>query len=458
MGTRVVLHDPETGRVKPRSASISPRNIRRVGDRQYQITNWRPEPAEVGEPISLWIIRDKGWLTIAIEQSVECTLEDITLYSTAPGWTIRESQSDRITYRGLKLTPGEKPEGATRPRLRAAHADGIHSMNAKRGPIIEDCLFEHLGDDAIAIRGSWGVVLQDTDDSAASERIEVGLPHGLRYAPGDRIQIYRKSDGTSYERLVVDAVDSDIPVQVMRDTISDHYKSYRYATSYQLAQSILLDEPVQLAVGDLIQDPQKGGAGFVVRNNTIRDTRARGMVLKASDGTVEGNTIEHTWLSGILVIAEFHVFLEAGFVRGLNIAGNTLAETNIGRPQPQKAMHSGAISISRPNVWQSRVGHADITIENNRFIDIPGSQIQVNAAEDVVIRDNTFIRPHHDLVGFGGETGLDPQSLITVDYADRVLVENNSIVDPGPHLKTSIHTTDNAMNVDVPDNDRPNPE
>ena len=79
----------------------------------------------------------------------------------------------------------------------------------------------------------------------------------------------------------------------------------------------------------------------------------------------------------------------------------------------------------------------------------PGSQIQINAAENVVIRDNTFIRPHHDLVDFGGETGLDPRSLITVDYADRVLVENNAVVEPGPHLKTPVDTTDNALNVDA---------
>ncbi len=457
VGNRVVLHDPETGLVKPRSSSIGVRDIRRVADRRYQISNWRPEPVEVGDLISLWIVKGQGWLTVLIDQSAECTLEDVTFHSTPPGWTVRESKSDRITYRRLRLTPGEKPEGATRPRLRASHADGIHSLDAKRGPVIEDCLFEHLGDDAIAIRGSWGVVLQDTDDSADSERIEIGLPHGLRYASGDRLQIYRKSDGTTHERRVIDAADSGIPVQAMRETISDHYKSYRFAKSYQIAQSIRLDRPIQLSVGDLMQDPQKGGAGYVIRNNTIRDTRARGIILKASDGIVEGNTIEHASLSGILVIAEFYSFLEAGFVHGLRIVDNTLSETNIGRDQPHKAMHGGAISISRPNEWQSQVGHSDITIENNRFMDIPGAQVQVNAAVDVVIRGNTFIRPHHGLVDFGGQTGLDPQSLITVDYADRVLIENNSVVDPGPYLKTPIQTTDNTMNIDVPGHHLPNP-
>ncbi|MEO0966477.1 MAG: hypothetical protein AAFY08_15340 [Planctomycetota bacterium] len=438
---RVIPHDGQTLRVKRGEGGLGGNRYEKIGDRHYRFTNWHAiGPVEVGDVISFWL-PVSGHYTIDIRDSVECMLEDVTIHSTAPGWTIRDANSDRITYRRVTITPGPKPERAIRQRVRAAHADGIHSTDARRGPIVEGCVLEHLGDDGVAIRGSWGVILQPVEGAAT---VELGLPKGLTYAPGDRLHVYRKADGTRHERTVVAVDRSPIPVPRMHEIVSGHFARYRWFRSYRDAYIVTLDTPITLGVCDLTTNPAVGGAGFVVRDNRVFDTRARGIIVKASGGVIEDNHVEHASLSGILAIAEFDAFLEASFADGLDIVGNHIEHTNIGRPQRSRTIHGGAISITKPEAWRSAVGHQRVVIRDNTIVEVPAIQVQLNATTGAEVIGNRFVRPLHGLVEYGTDVGLNPRALISLDHAHDIIVRDNQVVDPGPDFEANLHTTDNT--------------
>jgi hypothetical protein len=55
---------------------------------------------------------------------------------------------------------------------------------------------------------------------------------------------------------------------------------------------ITLDAPLAADFDYLASNPAATGSGYILRGNTIANHRARGMLLKADHGLVEGNTID----------------------------------------------------------------------------------------------------------------------------------------------------------------------
>ena len=147
------------------------------------------------------------------------------------------------------------------------------------------------------------------------------------------------------------------------------------------AFQVTLDRDVNLPTGSLICSTRRVGNGFLVRDCDFGFNRSRGILIKASNGQVVGNTLTGNWMHAILVAPEYW-WLEAGSSCDVSIRGNIIKDCRADRDRG-----SGP---GRPRRCRSGRRHRDITIAENTVIDSPMPIIEITSTVNASITRNTF--------------------------------------------------------------------
>jgi hypothetical protein len=82
---------------------------------------------------------------------------------------------------------------------------------------------------------------------------------------------------------------------------------------------------VDLPMGSAICSTSRTGNGFVVRGCDFGFNRSRGILVKASDGVIEGNTLVGNVMAAIMVAPEWW-WLESGSSNNMRIINNTIRD------------------------------------------------------------------------------------------------------------------------------------
>ena len=86
-----------------------------------------------------------------------------------------------------------------------------------------------------------------------------------------------------------------------------------------------LDRDVDLPRGSVIAPTRAMGNGFVIDRCTFGFNRSRGILIKASHGTITNCTLQGSYVVGILVSPEWW-WLESGSSSDLVITGNSILD------------------------------------------------------------------------------------------------------------------------------------
>ena len=443
---RAMVHDPNTRHRKKNSRDFVSIGVETLSVDTYRIFTGQDKTGHGWEAEDYVSLTNPGTsYSCFINESTRFRLVDVTLYSCARQWSVYEKFSSECLYRNVVMKPGPRPLLASVERLRSTHSDGIHSKYAAVGPLIENCYFEGLGDDAVAIHGGFGVVLGDT----SGDVIEVGVQDNF-LRPGDRIRFYTDS-GEIVHRKVISASPKEQDAGQMQSLIHKHYPNLKFVRLYQHAYTIRLDSVTKVSEGNLIANLDRNGKGFAVRNNEVRIGRARGFLIKASDGVIEGNKISHLALPGIILAAEVNDFIEADVVSNVVVRDNIIESVNEGNLSPDRQIQAGGLVVLFFGKY--RVRHRNIRIENNRLINIPGVNMQISNATDVHIDRNLFINSHQRESVAGQDAGVDNSALVWIDHADGVTFGDgknaNFYRNSGKYADKSnlIRSTDNTQNI-----------
>lgn len=289
-------------------------------------------------------------------------------------------------------------------RLLTTNADGIHGQQNRSGPVIEDCYFEGMADDAINFYAPPNVLLEVLEP----RRWRVSA--ATLILPGDRLQVIEPATGRV--RGEVKAVEV-VPARG--------------------AFTITLDRPVPDAragadhrSADTLYNLDACGAGFQIRRNRMAGNRRYGCLLRAGRGVVEDNTFEDTTGAGVVLTNEPDwpegplpwdiVIRRNRFIRGGTCAGYADSP-------------GGAMLVVRA----SRLGHGlgdpgglqNIRIENNDFIDPAGAAVFVGGATGVIVSSNRIS---------AAETAsrLRPGPALLVERSSGVALSDNRLQDPRP--------------------------
>lgn len=342
-----------------------------------------------------------GGMTVTLEGTEGLNFSNVTLFGGPCFGFLESGGGGGNAFTNVSIRFPAPPPGALHPPLLSTSADGFHSSGARRGPRIEGALFEGMDDDGIAVHGGFMLVTDAAPFSQGGGGRVWATVHGA-LAPGDRVLFYDKGfapvpapPGPSFAPTfyVVLAVEPAARNYTPPCNASTTMPSQKLPAPIQVV-TLGGGPPLPAALGFdfVLSNADAVGAGYVLRGNTIRNHRARGMLLKAPDGLVEGNAITNSSLGGIIITPELY-WEEAGFSRNVTVRGNTVTLTSSGSQSYGgialgAVAPGGALAVKAP-------GHAGVVIENNTLVDCGYAPIWLNAGGNVTLRGNRLVAPFH---------------------------------------------------------------
>jgi hypothetical protein len=365
------------------------------------------------------VCRGAGNTMLKDEHCTRCTFEDLTFYwgGVFGFFDIGDATANRFIHD--TITYGPMPPGATNLPLLSQSADGLHSPDASIGPDIEKCLFEGNCDDGFAVHGYYERVLRSNGTA-----LTTAAPGQTQFTVGGPIRIQQDRTGF-YADAIVTAIR---PNTVSRGQDADH------------VYDLTLDQKLSVPDGAMATNPNRCGQGYKIIGNTIRNNRARGMLLKADNGLVEYNVVDGSTIAGIVVSPEAPS--EAGYSHHVALIGNAVRHTGYATTGAWNG-YAGAITI----YGNGSIGNQDISVKNNTFESVYGPNLEVRYAKGVVIDGNRFLHTHQVACDNGKGPGIDPGAVVWIGDSSDVAVSNNWARDVGPFETSLLAVAPSATHV-----------
>ena len=181
-----------------------------------------------------------------------------------------------------------------------------------------------MGDDCINIYGDYHLI---TDSAERVLRVLSKQGGGINITAGDKVELL-SYDGRRLPDAQVANIEPDAEVTEAEQQflavqgLDARTKEYlMHAKTFR----ITLDREVDLPMGSAICATSRTGNGFVVRGCDFGFNRSRGILIKASDGVVEGNTLVGNVMTAIMVAPEWW-WLESGSSNNVRIINNTVRD------------------------------------------------------------------------------------------------------------------------------------
>ncbi|MFC1582600.1 right-handed parallel beta-helix repeat-containing protein [Planctomycetota bacterium] len=363
----------------------------------------RPMNIKVG---SLTVLRHRvyGRNAISFSNCRNVRVENVTIY-TAPGMGITGQNTENISIRELTV----KPRPGTR-RIMSTAADATH-FNGCYGKItVEDSWFEGMGDDAVNIHGMYHII----------EKIEGKTV--ITRVRNDWIKPPRAGDTLEFtHRATLLPFASDTVKSV---TIDHKTRRHHIIFDHALPDSIEAGQ----ALGNVSWAPKT-----IIRGCTVKNNRARGMLIQTRGGLIENNRYEGCTGAALHITCDLDYWLESIATRDITIRGNTFENCNYGA-----AMMNGVIMVFAhvPGGLFSPAGaHRGLIIEDNIIRDSDNSGMCIISADDVIIRNNTIDRVGKNPTRTSGKAAIYLENAANVRiYGNKVTpaAEGNPDVLSGP--------------------------
>jgi len=318
--------------------------------------------------------------------SVNCKnlrVEGFTLYSSPDNFAFHEVGNERSLYLNC-VVDRRAPESdyAKRgvKRLRSATADAFHCKDDPIGPQIVGCKARYQGDDCVNIAGQYCIV-----SKSENNELRVLTMGDKRLLPAGKFIQILSFDGQCPPDAKILSVEpdgacSDEEVAFLK-TLSLWPGFYRSkGTAFRNALKVKVDRVLALQRGSMVISSSACGNGFLIKDCQFSDVRSRGLLIKASCGVIEGNTVANCWASALQVSPEYG-WAEGGCSSDLKIENNTFSN---GKGCP---VWIGGFSGARTSLPAN--SHKNILIRGNT-IKTGSCAIEVSGCSGLSIDGNTI--------------------------------------------------------------------
>lgn len=322
---------------------------------------------------------------IIMENSSGLVLENMTLYS-GPTFAFFEKDCNGSKYIGCKVDRRPLETDLVKRevrRMRSNNADGFHSKNAQMGPSYRNCIARYNGDDGFAISGLYHVVTE-TNGNLLTVVGKVGRKPNIQM--GDLVELV-SYDGT---RLPDATVKSMKVGRALNDAEKKFLSTQKFLKESKKTKDapnvyiIEVDQKVDLPMGSVIASANRLGNGFEIVDCIAGPNRSRGIIAKASNGTIANNQLIGNWGMAIKCSPE-HQWLEAGSGKNLIITNNVIKEC-----------HDVGIAVYAKGgngETGSSGAHTNINISNNKISGSLNPAIGVTSTTGLILMDNSIESP-----------------------------------------------------------------
>lgn len=319
----IQVYDAKTLELKNPMRCLDNVKIARTGERTYRITGGKNRTGDVGD-YCVWSISDAGGLRDALNLSrcAGCLVENVTVYSTPKGCGFNETDCTATTYRNCRLVRCPAGDDTCKRGFRRLRSGNHDALNARRdyvGPTIDGCRFEYHCDDCVNISGFYAVVSR-----VEGNRLRI-LPYSgiLRIDVGDSCQVLG-ADGSVFGDIRVTAIaDGGDTTEEEHRQVEAWNFTHGIGDGLKKAWWLTLDQKPVFSAGSCIISNRRSGNGFRIVRSHFGSTRARGLLIKASDGIIASNVIEKAVGTGLAIYPEFK-WLEGGCSRNVDIMDNEI--------------------------------------------------------------------------------------------------------------------------------------
>ncbi|MDR3709317.1 MAG: right-handed parallel beta-helix repeat-containing protein [Capsulimonadaceae bacterium] len=330
----------------------------------------------------------------------QTTLARVHVYASS-GFAISELGGEGgNVYRDCVV--GRKPGT---DRLLAGNRDAFHSYRMRKGPTIENCDFSYTGDDMIAIHGFFDVVESQPEPT----KLVMAAPFGHDFEVGTTLRFYdfqtTQPQGEAVIRSMIKLEGADVAARIQQVPIAMHDKHFAArgfpADSAELFE-VTFDRPVQTTPLSIASSGDYCGNGAIIRGNHLHDNNSRGVIVKANDVLIEGNTMDRLACSAVAIFPE-SFWLEGSFANRMRITKNTITDCGeISYNDRYMEPALGAIQVSdlfgkhlfNPPTFNGYALNSQITIESNRIVRPAVFAIFLANVNGAVIANNIIEQPH----------------------------------------------------------------
>ena len=294
-------------------------------------------------------------------------LQDITVESS-PGESCAIYPRCRdFTFKrfAIRLPAGSK-------RIYASNADGIHITGLGGKLVVEDCIFENLGDDAMNVHTTGGVVTGVEGDvlhCTLGDRLgKVGLPLEPDWARGgDEVAVYQ--GGTFVKKGSLRVV------------------------SYEVGRIEFADATCNVLPGDMIAN-MAFCPDTVVRRCRIHGTRARGILFQTNKVLLENCTFSDISHQAVQITSDMTRWSEMCPCEEVVIRNNVFHHNGLSCKNSRSAGIAVGIGHGGDcyDYTESNGVHGNITITENCFYGLKDAAVFADRVCGITISDNKFAR------------------------------------------------------------------
>ena len=368
-------------------------SVQRTGPRKVRILM----PKLTATPGNILVFgashRDVPGFTIS--DSANVSLRGISIYHCG-GMGVIAQRSRDLELERVRVTPA--PDSG---RIVSVTADATHFVNCTGHIEMRDCLFENQKDDATNIHGIYARVARKIGPS----EMEVQLVHSQQFGfdfiePDIKLELVHGASLVTFGEVAIKSV----------ERINAEY-------THVVTQVPLPDE---LQPGDAVARTDANTAEVVIRGCTIRNNRARGILLGSRGKILVENNLFHTPGAAILMEGDARFWFEQAGVRELTIRKNRFENCNFG-VWGHACIEVGA-GITKDFRAASRYNRK-VTVEDNDFLSFKQGGIVLAYSVDGL----TFRRNHLE------QTTAYPAPKIAPELFD-ITCCDNVVIAPGQTL------------------------
>jgi len=276
-------------------------------------------------------------------------------------------------------------------RMRSNNADGFHSKSAQIGPSYKNCIVRYNGDDGFAISGNYHVITE-TKGNLLTVVGKVGFTPDIQV--GDAVELV-SYDGTRLPDATVKSIKPDRALTLEERMFLANQKFLRESDRTKDAANVFIieiDQTVHMPMGSVIASSNRVGNGFEIINCIAGPNRSRGIIAKASNGTIANNRCISNWGMAIKCSPE-HQWLEAGSGNNLVIKNNTIENCKDA---------AVAVYAMGGNKKIAAVGaHNYINISDNKVTNSLSPAFAITSTKGLVFMNNKVDQPSTKLFDVG---------------------------------------------------------
>ena len=276
------------------------------------------------------------------------------------GFLFERSENIKIINSGIYIREGSD-------RMISATADATHFANCKGDILIENCRIEGMYDDGTNVHGTYVAV----DKIIDSKTVRVALKHkqqkGFQFAGvNDEVWFIKQPNPQRRETNSVTKV----------KVINDDYTDLTFTSKI----------PTDLKVGDILEN-KTWNPNFTMRGNTIRDHRARNIIIKTPKKIIIEDNDLSSMMSSIMLRGETFFWYESGNVEDVLIRNNRFIHCAYGGAEHAILKVSPRLGKTFDD---SVLYDRNIIFENNTIETFDNRIIWADRVDGLIVRNNTI--------------------------------------------------------------------